>query len=128
MESEIGTVSWVAVIIGAVVAFLVGWLWYSPKLFGEKWAEGVGVSLGSADQMPVAAMVAQIVGMILMSWVIGITAAQNALFTAILVILAITALIIANGYFARKSPYAIRTEAGFIIVAGIIMIACQGIF
>ena len=128
MESEIGTVSWVAVIVGAVAAFLVGWLWYSPKLFGEKWSEGVGVDLGSAQDMPVAAMVFQFLGMVLMSWVIGITAAQNALFTAILVILAITALIMANGYFARKSAYAIRTEAGFIIVAGIIMIACQGIF
>ena len=128
MEADGASISWLAIIVGAVAAFLVGWLWYSPKLFGVKWAEGVGVDLGSADEMPMAAMVFQILGMLLMSWVIGITAAQNALFTAILVILAITALILANGYFARKSAYAIRTEAGFIIVAGIIMILAQGIF
>lgn len=128
MEADGASISWLAIIVGAVAAFLVGWLWYSPKLFGVKWAEGVGVDLGSADEMPMAAMVFQILGMLLMSWVIGITAAQNALFTAILVILAITALILANGYFARKSAYAIRTEAGFIIVAGIIMIIAQGIF
>ena len=41
-------VSWLAVIVGAVVSFLVGWLWYSPKLFGPKWAEGVGVKMGTA--------------------------------------------------------------------------------
>ena len=36
-------VSWLAVIVGAIVAFLLGWLWYSPQLFGEKWAAGSGV-------------------------------------------------------------------------------------
>jgi hypothetical protein len=51
-------VSWTGVIVGAVVSFLVGWLWFSPKLFGTKWAEGVGVELGTAGNMPVGAMVA----------------------------------------------------------------------
>ena len=36
-------VNWLAVIIGFVLAFALGWLWYSPKLFGRKWAEGVGL-------------------------------------------------------------------------------------
>ena len=27
-------VNWLAVTVGAVAAFLLGWLWYSPKLFG----------------------------------------------------------------------------------------------
>ena len=34
--SEITTnVNWVAVVVGAVLAYLLGWLWYSPKLFGS---------------------------------------------------------------------------------------------
>jgi hypothetical protein len=37
-------VNWIAVTVGAVLAFLLGWLWYSPKLFGTKWAEGAGVT------------------------------------------------------------------------------------
>ena len=53
--------NWLAVIVGAVVAFLLGWLWYSPKMFGTKWAEGVGVELDKVDAMPIAAMVTQIV-------------------------------------------------------------------
>ncbi len=77
-------VSWLAVIVGAVVSFLVGWLWYSPKLFGPKWAEGVGVKMGTASEMPVGAMVAQIVGLLLMSWFVGVTAVSNALLTVIL--------------------------------------------
>ena len=52
-------VSWLAVIVGAVVSFLAGWLWYSPKLFGPKWADGVGVEMGTASEMPVVAMASQ---------------------------------------------------------------------
>ena len=36
---------------------MVGWLCYSPLLFGKKWAEGSGVELNKADKMPAAATV-----------------------------------------------------------------------
>ena len=60
MEEIASNVDWIAVIIGAVLSFLLGWLWYSPMLFGPKWAEGVGVEMGKANEMPVGAMVSQI--------------------------------------------------------------------
>ena len=125
---DFSAVNWIAVIVGAVVAFLVGWLWYSPKLFGVKWAEGCGVSLGSADEMPVFAMVAQMAALLLLSIVVGVTATVNALFTAILAILAAAAFVAASGAFVKKSTYAIRVEFFYIVVAGAIMIICQGIF
>ena len=50
--AELANVNWLAVIVGAVAAFLAGWLWYSPRLFGVKWAEGSRVELGSANEMP----------------------------------------------------------------------------
>ena len=58
-------VSWLAVIVGAVLSFLLGWQWYSPKLFGEKWAAGSGVKMGSGDQMPAGAMASQAIGLLL---------------------------------------------------------------
>jgi len=45
-------VSWIAVTVSFVVSFMLGWLWYTSKLFGEKWAEGVGVEMGDASTMP----------------------------------------------------------------------------
>ncbi len=121
-------VSWLAVVVGAVVSFLVGWLWYSPKLFGPKWAEGVGVKMGTASEMPVAAMVAQIVGLLLMSWFVGVTAVSNALMTVILGTVAFTVLAYSGGLFTKKSTYARNTEAGYWLVSLVIMIVCQGIF
>ena len=31
-------ISWVAVIVAAVLSFFIGMLWYSPVLFAERWA------------------------------------------------------------------------------------------
>jgi hypothetical protein len=121
-------VSWLGVIVGAVASFLIGWLWYSPKLFGPKWAEGVGVEMGTAQDMPVGAMISQSVGLLLMSWFVGVTAVSSALMTVILGTLAFTVLAYSGGLFTRKSSYARNVDAGYWIVCLVVMVACQGIF
>ncbi|AKI01166.1 Protein of unknown function (DUF1761) [Hoeflea sp. IMCC20628] len=126
--SELTTgVSWLAVIIGAVVSFLAGWLWYSPILFGPKWAKGVGVEMGTANDMPFAAMAAQFLGLLLMSWFVGVTAATNALSTVILATLAFTVLAYSGGLFTRKPAYARNVDAGYWIIALVIMTLSQGL-
>lgn len=120
-------VDWIAVIAGTVVSFLLGWLWYSPALFGKKWAEGVGVELGAAASMPVMAMVTQLAATFLLAWVVGIAAAQNALTTAILIAVTIALFVVSGGLFAKKSSYAIAVEAGFVIVMVAVMILAQAV-
>ncbi len=39
MSELVDGLSWLAVISGFVLSFLLGWVWYSPGLFGKKWAE-----------------------------------------------------------------------------------------
>lgn len=120
-------VNWLAVIVGAVLSFLAGWLWYSPKLFGPKWAEGVGVEMGTASEMPVAAMLMQVIGLLLMSWFVGVTAANNALLTVILATLAFTVLGYSGGLFTKKSSYARNVDAGYWILALVVMVIVQGV-
>jgi len=120
--------NWIAVIVGTVASFLVGWLWYSPKLFGQGWADGSGVKLNTADKMPAFAMIMQLLALFLLALVIGVTATTNALGTAILAILAITCFATSNGAFIKKTGYALAVDAGFIIIAGGVMIIVQGIF
>jgi Protein of unknown function (DUF1761) len=121
-------VNWLGVIVGTVASFLLGWLWYSPKLFGTKWAEGIGVELSSASSMPATAMVTQLIATFLLAWLVGITAGQNALLTTILIELTIIFFLVSNGLFAKKSNYAIGVEAGFVAAMTIVMIIVQGIF
>lgn len=121
-------VSWLAVIIGAVAAFVLGWLWYSPMLFGKKWAEGIGADLGKASEMPLAAMLAQAIGLLLMSWFVGVTAVSNALLTVILATIAFTVLGYSGGMFGKQTTYVRNVNAGYWIAALVVMILSQGIF
>jgi hypothetical protein len=121
-------VNWLAVIVGAVAAFLAGWLWYSPMLFGKTWAEGHGVELGSAQSMPVGAMVTQLVGLFLLSWFVGVTAVGSNLLTFILAVLAFCVLAASGGMFTKKSGAVIGIDVGYWIVAAIIMFIAQAIF
>jgi hypothetical protein len=127
MEEITANVNWLAVIVGAVLSFLLGWLWYSPMLFGTKWAEGVGVELGAASAMPVGAMVSQAVAILLLAWLFGVTAGNDALLTIILVVLAIAAFIFSGGMFTNKSMYAVYTETGYIIAIAVVMFVVQAV-
>lgn len=122
------SVSWLAVGAGTILSFLLGWGWYSPAVFGKKWAEGSGVSLGSAQSMPVFAMVSQLVALFLLALVIGLTATVNALVTAIVTILAIAVFVASMGGFVKKTPYAIAVDAGYIVASGVVMIVMQAVF
>jgi hypothetical protein len=125
---DFAAINWLAVVVGTVVAFFVGWAWYSPKVFGKKWAEGSGVAVGSASSMPVLAMVSQLVALLMLALVVGVTETTNALYTAILAILTVAVFTLSSGAFVKKSGYALAVDTGYIIVAGAIMIIAQGIF
>jgi hypothetical protein len=126
MDEITANVNWLAVAVGAVLAYALGYMWYSPKLFGKKWAEGVGLK-SAPENLPVAAMTAQAAGTFLLAWVVGVTAANNALLTVILVVATIVALMLAGSLFTLKSFFAMFTETGFVVAMAVVMIAVQGI-
>lgn len=121
-------VSWAGVIAGFVLSFLLGWLWYSPKLFGTAWAAGVGVDMQAAKQIPKLAMSTQALGTFMLSWLIGITAVREALLTAVLIVAMLMLLIVSNGKYAQKSNTAVTIEAAYILTMGVVMVVCQAVF
>lgn len=129
MNELTDAVNWQAVIVSFVLSFMLGWLWFSPKLFGKKWANGVpGVSMeDDCGKPPALAMITQALGVFGLAWVIGVTASYNALATAILISVTLVLLIISNGKFANKSNAAVIIEAAYIIDMVIIMVVCQAL-
>jgi len=125
---DFSTLNWLAIGVGTIASFLLGWLWYSPILFGTKWAEGSGVTLESADKMPVFAMFTQLLALLALAMVIGITAQVDALITAILAILTTALFAASAGGFINKSRYAITVDVCYRVAAGAVMIVFQGIF
>lgn len=127
MEELSTEMNWLGVIAGTIIGFLIGWLWYSPILFGRKWAEGSGVELGTASSMPIAAMATQLISTFLLAILIGITASQNALTTAILILVTLAGFVMSMGLFVKKSTYAVAVDGSFIVIMGIVMIIIQAI-
>ncbi len=128
MQEITSNVSWIAVIVGAVAAFIIGGLWYSPKVFGTKWAEGSGLKDWESGDVPASAMVMNFIGLLLMSWFVSVTAANGALLTVILATLAFTVLAMSGGMFIRQSAYARNANAGYWVVALVVMVIANGIF
>ncbi len=114
-----------AVVAGAVAAFLAGWIIYHPRVFGTAWASGSGVDLGGSP--PALAFIAQVIGLVALALFIGVTATISYLGTALLAILAAAALVVSGGAFLKKSGAALAVDGGYILLAGVLMIAAQGL-
>lgn len=127
MESELSNVNWLAVIVGTALAFGLGMAWFSPKMFGKTWASGSG-DITPPSSPPMAAMMVELLGIFTLALVVGITATTDALITAILAIFAAAILILGSGLFGQKTGAAAMIDAGYVVAAGAIMIAAQGIF
>ena len=115
-------VNWVAVVVGTVAAFLLGALWYSPILFVNGWAKGVGVNIEDKPKNMLATMITQLVATFLLSLVVGVCAVDDQIALATLVIVTIALLLYAGGGYAQKSIYAKMVEAGFVVAMGAVMI------
>ena len=42
MTIDIGSINWLAVVVGAAIYFVLGALWYSPPLFARPWQAAIG--------------------------------------------------------------------------------------
>lgn len=126
MEALIADVNWLAVVVGAVLSFGLGWLWYSKSMFGEKWAAGSRITMDPNAPMGMA-LVAQAIATFFLAWVIGITETTNSLSFAILIAITCAGLVEANGLWNKKSYYAIMVESGFILAMVAVMIATHAV-
>lgn len=42
--------NWLAILVGAVSVFVIGFLWYNPKVFGTAWMKGIGMTAEDAGK------------------------------------------------------------------------------
>ncbi len=125
MDKILIDVDWTAVIVGTLAAYALGMLWFGP-IFGKIWAAG-SHALQPPAQMPFMAMGLQFLGTFLMAWAIGATATIDAIFTALVIILAIATLHLAGSLFSQKSAGAALVDGGYVIAMGAVMILVQGL-
>ena len=121
-------ISWLAVIVGAVLSMMLGFLMFDPKrATGRIWAEGTGMLLDPPESFPVLPMAMNTLGLLTMSWFVGVTAKSDALLTVILATLAFALLNGANSMFAGNSKGAAAVQMGYWLLSLLLMILSQGV-
>jgi Protein of unknown function (DUF1761) len=121
------TLNWLAIGVGTVLAYGLGMIWFSPAMFGKRWSRGMN-DLQPPEKAPLLAMLVQLAGTFALALVIGITATQDALITAILAVFSVALLGAGSGLFKQNAPATVSIDAGYTLAIGAIMIAAQGIF
>lgn len=123
---DIANMNWAAVVLGTILAFGLGMIWFSPMLFGKAWSEG-SHDIKPPAKPPVAAMVVMLAGTFLLAFVVGMTETNMALGTAIAAIFAVALTVAAMDLFSQKSAAATWIDAGYIVAGGVLMILAQAI-
>ncbi|MGC6496505.1 MAG: DUF1761 domain-containing protein [Candidatus Puniceispirillaceae bacterium] len=112
--------SWVAVFAGTVTAFVAGWIWYSPLLFGDQWADGLGVHM--ENRILVVPMLCQIGGLFLLSLFVGVSIEVPALLLLLLGAISFLLLGYSGESFAGH-PIAVRLiNAGYWMMALMVLV------
>lgn len=117
-------VNWLAVGIGAVASFAVGWLWYSPRLFYPAWSKSAGVSHEPGDPMG-AAFGSLTLGLILYAVFVGIMVAQEQVPALVFGIVTFVVMGYSNNAFKKLGPTSRTIDAGSWAVSGAINLLVQ---
>jgi Protein of unknown function (DUF1761) len=125
MATEFADVNWLAVIVGAAVAFGLSFLWFGP-LFGRAWAAG-SHNITRPERVPLLALACYGAGTLALAVVVGVTATTDSLLTALAAIVGAAACLFSSGLFSQKTTGAALIDGGAILVMGVVMIAAQGL-
>jgi hypothetical protein len=123
---DIALMNWAAVALGTIAAFVLGMLWFSPKMFGTAWAAG-SHNLQPPTSPPVLAMIIQFIGTLVLALVVGMTETNEAIMTAIGAILAVALIVAGMDLFSQKSGKATLIDASYVVASGALMIVAQGL-
>ena len=119
-------VNWLATIVGAVAAFLVGWLWYSPRGFYPAWSKSAGVRHDKGDPMG-ASFGSLVVGLLLYALFVGVMWARGQCGPLALGILAFIILGYSGNTFKKLGGVSRAVDAGSWAVSGLLMVLAQWI-
>jgi hypothetical protein len=121
-------VNWLAVIVAAVVRFVIGSVWYMP-LFGNRYRELMGVPKDAKPTGLGPALVAGFIGDLVMAYILarfaghyGAVSFFDGLVVAFMAWLGFVATIMAGSIFYEKKPFElVAINAGYQLVSMLAM-------
>lgn len=128
-------VNWLAVIVAAIVKFAIGAVWFTA-LFGTRWRQLMNVPEGASQQGLVPAMIVQIIGDLIMAYILarfilhyGIAGIGGGILIGFMAWLGFVAtLMVGSIFYEKKKPELIAINAGYQLVGIVVMGAIIGIW
>jgi len=65
-------VNYLAVVVAAVVALVIGFIWYSPRVFGNRWMAYLGTTQAQLGNPGPTGIVVGVVASLLNAWVLAV--------------------------------------------------------
>jgi hypothetical protein len=65
-------VNYLAVVIAAVVALVIGFIWYSPRVFGNRWMTYLGTTQAQLGNPGPTGMAVGVVASLINAWVLAV--------------------------------------------------------
>jgi hypothetical protein len=127
-------VNWWAIIVAAVVKFLIGAGWYAPPVFGKQWQQLAGISPEQVQSGFAAAIVVQIIGDLIMAYILArfinaygaMDMFSGALVGGMAWLAFIATIMVGSIFYERKPPMLIAINAGYQLVGLVVMGAILG--
>ncbi len=128
-------VSWLAIIVAAIVKFIIGSVWYTV-LFGRQYRELQGVPEGASQSGLGVAMLVQIIGDLIMAYILarfiehyGVGGIGGGILIGFMAWLGFVATIMAGTiFYEKKPPMLAYINAGYQLVGIVLMGAILGIW
>ena len=125
--------NWISIIVAAVVANAIGYLWYSPFAFGKSWSTLSGRTMGTGAAMGPSlglTVVGSLIEAIAMSWFVSQTrvtsGASGALVGLFIGLGFIAPAMFADAIYTGRHPRLAAIVGGYQIVVAIVMGAIIG--
>ena len=125
MEALVTNVNWLAVGVGTIISYLFASFWYSPLVFGSKWAGGVGLKERTQDGFSFYALVCQFFAILLLAWINSLIMGNGSLVFIFLISLTIFFFVLTANLMSDNSNYCSLVEATFVFAITLIMTACN---
>ena len=78
MTLDLAQLNWLAIVVGALVYFAIGAVWYSPALFGRSWQRSIGWDDSQAPpQQSAVTYVLPLLAFLVMAIAVGLLAAAT---------------------------------------------------
>lgn len=121
MEVFISQIEWVPVLVSTIIAFMLGWLWYSPVLFMKSWLKGLPepVKWQAPMWMP---MSAQFGATLFYAIIVNRLQSAGDFVFVVFITLTFMGFIKANGMYAGKTKTSISIEVLYFPAMLLVMI------